>query len=136
MVRKVIIIAIACILIQDVYAQRLVDHSKAEILAYMKTEKPTFALDNSSVNTTFKYLKYVDKTNEETLFCFLSDKDVCTMTRLLGDYESLDEKIRSLDNDCSRTGKDQWTYTEKGQRYTLKLKRDKWYYILETTREK
>ena len=117
-------------------AQPLVGMKKADIISYMKLNLPGFAQDNSIVNKQYNYLKYYDRTNEETILCFLSEDDKCYVLRRMSDYSNLENTIKKLDNEYKRTGTDTWSFIIDKDEFVVELKRDKWYFTIETKRKK
>ena len=111
-------------------AQNLLDLNSSEIAAVMKSVHPQFKLDKSAVNHTYKYLKYVDKISEQTILFFLSDKDICTYVRWMSDYSNLNDMISMLNKNYKKSGVNTWSFTEKGESYTVKLEEDEWYFTV------
>jgi hypothetical protein len=117
-------------------AQNLIGMSKSEVMQVIKKAYPSFDIDGDAKNTTYKYLKYIDKYNEETMLVFLSDDDVCTFTKLMSDYSN--EKIRTdeLDKKYKKTGDHFWTFVDKGENFTVELKKEEWYFTIITKKKK
>jgi hypothetical protein len=122
------------ILYQSVYGQPLVGMKKADILTYMKHNEPNFALDDGIVNAKYVYLKYYDKTNEETILCFLAENEICNLLRRMSDYSNLDPTVKKLDKEYKKIDKDKWSYFINKDEFVIELKREKWYFTLETKR--
>lgn len=116
-------------------SQHLIGKNKEQLEKEIKSLYPDFVIDRSSVNNTYKYLKYIDKFNEQTLLVFLSDKDICTSTKLMSDYSNLDQVKKDLNKRFKVAGKDQWTYTINGVSYLVKLKRDEWFFSVFTSKK-
>jgi hypothetical protein len=119
-----------------IQAQPLVGMKKANIISYMNQHQPGFALDNTIINKQYNYLKFYDRVNEETILCFLTEDDVCNVLRRMSDYSNLDMTIKRLDTENTRIGTDKWSYTFNGQEFVVELKKEKWYFTLETRRKK
>ena len=136
MTKWIFILFTALLVEASVLGQKLVGHKKTDVITWMKEVKPDFVLDNTVVNSKFKYLKFIDKINQETLLCFLSDDNICTMTRLMSDYSNLDKTIKRLNIEYKKTGSGKWKYTDENVEYTIELKKDKWYFMLETHKAK
>ena len=117
-------------------AQPLIGMKKADILVYMKQNEPDFALDNAVINKKYNYLKYYDRVNEETILCFLTDIDVCHLVRRMSDYSNLDLTLKKLDKQYKKVEKDKWVYTVSNDDFIVEMKREKWYFTLETRRKK
>jgi hypothetical protein len=114
----------------SVSAQHFIGLNPTEIAALMKSEQPQFKLDKSAVNHTYKYLKYVDKISEQTILLFLSDKDICTYVRWMSDYANLNDIIGKLNASYRKTGVNNWSYTQKNEKYTVKLEEEEWYFTI------
>jgi len=135
--RQIAFIILGILVLQtSLLAQPLVSLKKADIIAYMRQYEPGFALDNAMVNKKYNYLKFYDKINEETLLCFLNDNDICNLVRRMSDYSNLDLTIKKLDRDYKKTEVDKWSYTINNEEFAIELKREKWYFTLETRRKK
>jgi hypothetical protein len=116
-------------------AQQVIGLPKPEVMKVIQEEYKNFGLDNTSRNTTFNYLKYIDKINEQTLLCMLSDKDICTSVKLISDYMNLEEKIEELNKRGTRINDTTWTYLYNKQKYVVKLKKEEWFFSLHTKPE-
>jgi len=111
-------------------AQQFIDLNSSEIAGVMKSVHPQFKLDKGAVNNTYKYLKYVDKISEQTILFFLSDKDICTYVRWMSDYSNLNDMISMLNKTYKKSSVNTWSFTEKGESYTVKLEEDEWYFTV------
>ena len=135
--KRLLYILIGILFLQQALpAQPLIGMKKADILVYMKQNEPDFVLDNAVVNTKYNYLKYYDKVNEETILCFLTDIDVCHLVRRMSDYSNLDLTLKKLDKHYKKIEKDKWAYTVNSDDFIVEMKREKWYFTLETRRKK
>lgn len=105
---------------------------KDEIKKVMTKTNPGFEFDEGAKNATYKYLKFVDKYNEETWLFFLSDKDICTFSKLMSDYSNLEIRKKELDKKYKKAGESKWIFVEKGQAYVVELKKDEWYFTIVT----
>jgi hypothetical protein len=121
---------------EAIQTQPLVGMKKEEIITYMRQYEPDFALDLTVVNKKYNYLKYFDKTNEETILCFLSDINECNLIRRMSDYSNLELRIKKLNKAYKSVDKDKWVYTINNEEFMVNLKREKWYFTLETRRKK
>jgi hypothetical protein len=77
-------------------------------------------------NSTFKYLKYSDKDDSQTLLFFLNEQLVCKSIRLICDKSLKKEKINECNSLYKKTGDNQWTETKKGKRYLIEMKEEEW----------
>ncbi len=104
--------------------------NKAQIIKTMKEKNPGFDYDESSHNSTFNYLKYVDKYNEETYLFFLDDKNICTHTKLMSDYSNLKIRLNELNKYYKKAGETKWIYLEGGIVYVIEMKKEEWYFTI------
>jgi hypothetical protein len=110
--------------------QNFIGMKKYDIGVLMKTAHPAFKLDKNAVNTTYKYLKYVDKISEQTILFFLSENDVCTYVRWMSDYANLNDMIALLNKNYKNVDKYSWAYCDKGVPYSVELVEDEWYFTV------
>jgi len=136
MKRWVSLLLMMLLLVLPVKSQHFIGKTKAQVEKEMKASYADFALDNSTVNNTYKYLKYVNKLTEETLLVFLSEDDICTSTKLASDYANLLQVKKDLNAKYKPAGKEKWRYTKDGVKYLVKLKREEWFFTVFTSKEK
>jgi hypothetical protein len=117
-------------------ATNFINMNKTEIIASMGKLNPGFDLDEGAKNTTYKYLKFVDKYNEETWLFFLSDKDVCTRTKLMSDYSNEKSRTAELNKLYKKASNNIWTYSDKGKTYLVELKKEEWFFTIITKLKK
>jgi hypothetical protein len=110
--------------------------NKTEITSLMNKLNPGFDLDASAKNETYKYLKFVDKYNEETWLFFLSEKDICTRSKLMSDFSNLKNRTNDLNKAYTKAGENKWSYTEKGNTYIVELKKEEWFFTIVTKLKK
>jgi hypothetical protein len=135
-VQKGILLVLLSIVAFTAKSQHLVGKTKDQVVQEIKTLLPDYVIDNTSVNHTYKYLKYVNKVTEQTLLVFLSETDVCTSTKLMSDYSNLLQVKKDLNAQYKPAGKDTWKYIVGGVKYTVKLKREEWYFTVFTSKDK
>ena len=135
MIKGVILLAVMIFLVSPVKAQHFIGKTKELVEKEMETSFPDFAIDKSSVNHTYKYLKYINKVTEQTLLVFLSENDLCTSTKLVSDYANLLQVKKELNSKCKPAGKDKWKYTQNGVKYVVKLKREEWFFTVFTSKD-
>jgi hypothetical protein len=117
------------------FTQIFIGSSKEEIIKIMNEKNPGFNLDEGAVNNTYKYLKYVDKNNEETWLFFLSDDNICTRTKLMSDFSNLQTRKDELDKEYKSSGENKWTFINNGTTYIIELKKEEWFFTI-TTKKK
>jgi hypothetical protein len=132
---KVFVVLLTLCFCLPAMSQHLIGKAKDQILKEIKTLYPGFVMDNSSVNHTYKYLKYKDRGSEQTLLVFLSDNDVCTATKLMSDFSNLEQAKGYLNKNYKAAGKNQWIYAVDGVTYLVKLKSEEWYFSVFTSKK-
>jgi hypothetical protein len=134
--RKKVFLGIILLLANlSMYCQHIIGLHKDQLGTEIGKFYPNFIQDHSSVNTTYKYLKYIDKTNEQTLLVFLTDNDCCKSTKLISDYSNILEVKNSLAKNYKQAGKDKWIYKYNGEVYSIILKREKWFFSVFTAKK-
>jgi hypothetical protein len=116
--------------LSELNGQNFIGMSKSAIPEVLKTRHPEFKPDKGAVNHSYNYLKFVDKVSEQTLLFFLSDKDVCTYVRWISDYSNLSDMTTMLNKNYHKSGVNSWTYTDKGDDYTVTLVEGEWYFTV------
>lgn len=133
--RKIVLFIMLAGLAAPVFSQHLIGLTKDEVGKEVKASYPNFFIDNTSVNHTYKYLKYIDRNNEQTLLVFLSENDICTSTKLMVDYMYLDGMKKDLNKKYKKAGTNKWTYTRGNTAYQITLKREEWFFSLFTSKK-
>jgi hypothetical protein len=106
--------------------------SKDDVMSEMKKSNSSFDLDEGAKNSLHKYLKYVDKYNEETWLFFLSENDVCTKSKLISDYSNLKDRTDKLNKMYKKAGENKWIYVKKDVAYVVELKKEEWFFTIIT----
>lgn len=109
---------------------------KNEIKVRMENKMKEFNLDESSVNRTFNYLKYVDYLAQQTILFFLDENDICTASKWICDYVLLDEKIDELNSSYNKTGDHAWQYEHNDVIYEVTLEEEDWFFSIITRQKK
>jgi len=135
MTRVPVILLLIIFIDFPVDSQDLIGLQKKQLETAIKLVYPDFIIDTTSVNRTYKYLKYNDPFNEQTLLVFLSDRDVCTATKLISSYSYFKEVQKELNKKYKSTGQDQWIYRSKDEEYQVKLKRGEWFFSVITSKK-
>lgn len=118
-----------------VNSQHLIGLSRKDVVSRMK--ETSFVIDNTSRNTTFSYLKYVDRSEDKTFLVFFSKDDVCTSTRLMCDYSYYKAMISRFNKNYKRKSATEWNYVIEGITYKVRLKKEEWFYsVIVTTKTK
>ena len=102
----------------------------------LKQNEKSFRIDNSTVNKVYKYLKYVDKINEQTWLFFLDENNVCTHHKLMSDYLNYNDTVQKLNEKFRSTGDKTWKYADMGKEYTITLIEEEWFFTVITKEKK
>lgn len=127
--KVVILFLLAVFYTSAIYSQNLVGFDEPEIKKYMKENRNEFKLQNDK-NNYFKYLKYVNNSNTETLIFFLSDKSVCSGIRLICDQSLKSQKLKELDLSYTKTGANVWAEKKKNKNYVIELTDEEWFFSI------
>jgi hypothetical protein len=131
MVERTGILILLLIFATNVWGQHLIGLHKDEVVK--KMQQTSFVIDNSSRNTTFKYLKYVDKFEDKTFLVFLSPGDSCTSTKLMCDYSSLKSTVAEFNKNYKKVSSNVWNYKVNGITYKVELRKEEWFYSVIVT---
>lgn len=111
-------------------SQHLIGLHKDDIIVLMKENQPDFKMDNSTVNKLYKYLKFVDNINEQTLLIFLDENDRCTFSKLMSDYSNLDDALNDLNKNYKTVKVNEWIYSIDGVNYSVTLAEEEWFFTI------
>ena len=128
--RNIVVVLLLAVSIGPVAAQNFIGMNPDGIALAVKENYPLFKIDKNAVNHAYKYLKYVDKISEQTILFFLSEKNICTYVRWMSDYSNLNDMTGMLNNKYKKTGESTWSYTEKGETYSVKMQEEEWYFTI------
>ena len=107
-------------------AQNLIGYKANEIRDYMKQNHKDFGNQSMVYNNTFKYLKFTDRKETQTLLFFLTTDSVCKSVRLVCDKSMKENKVRELDSVYKKTSENNWTEMRNGKKYLIELKDEEW----------
>ncbi len=114
------------------YSQNLINHSESEIKVIMKEKYKDFRLNTTTKNPYYRYLKYENHLNTETLLFFLSEEGVCTYYKYMGDYAYYGSKIAELNRQYEKSGENTWLEELNGEKYSIELIKGEWFFTLTT----
>jgi len=118
-----------------VQAQNLIGFNQKEIREYMKVHCSEMSYNNV-VNEKFKYLKYSDNQDNQTLLFFLDPDSVCRYMRLICDRGLKPEKIKELDAMYTKSGDNKWIEKRDGKEYLIQVMDEKWSFIVTIEQKK
>ena len=106
----------------SISGQNLIGYHENEIRQYMKDNQKNMNFQKFTNNSTFKYLKYVDNEESQTLLLFLTADSICKSIRLICDKNLKTQKTKELDDIYKKGGENVWTDTRNGKNYLIDLK--------------
>ena len=107
-------------------AQNLIGYSEKEIRQYMTENQKSMTFQNFINNSTFKYLKYSDKDETQTLLFFLNEQSFCKSERLVCDKSLKAGKIKEYNSRYKKIADNQWVETKNGKSYLIDMKEEEW----------
>jgi len=113
--------------------QNLIGHNEKDIRQYMAENRKDMTFQNFINNSTFKYLKYSDKEETQTLLFFLNEQLVCKSIRLVCDKSLKTEKIKECNALYKKKGDNQWTEIKNGKNYLIEMKEEEWSFNITIT---
>ena len=105
--------------------QNLIGYSADDINKYMSINRSEMSMENV-INKSFRYLKYSDKYDTQTMLFFLNSDSVCTKIRMVCNNSIRNSKIKELDAAYSRIKENLWRDTRAGKNYLIKLNDEEW----------
>jgi hypothetical protein len=125
--KKIVVSSVIIFLIGiSLYGQNLIGFNDKEIRKYMADNQKNMTFQNFTNNSTFKYLKYSDADETQTILFFLNDQLVCKTVRLVCDKSLKAEKTKEFNSLYKKTGDNQWTETKNGKSYLIEIKEEEW----------
>jgi len=109
--------------------QNLIGYSDVEIRKFMNENHKEMTY-NEVKNSMFKYLKYSDGNESQTLLFFLNDKSVCKNIKLVCDRSLKAQKLKELDSIYRKKGVNHWIDRRNGKNYIVELNDEKWHSLL------
>jgi hypothetical protein len=105
--------------------QNLVGYSGKDIQRYMKENRRNMNLE-SVTNSKFKYLKYSDNYDDQTLLFFLNSDSLCVSIRHTFSKSMKSEKVKEFNSIYKINGVNSWIDHRDGKEYKIKLKDGEW----------
>jgi hypothetical protein len=111
------------------FSQNLIGFKESEIREYMKENRKDMNY-TASINSRFKYLKYSDDQDNQTILFFFKNNLICHSERMICDYSIKTEKIKEFNSQYKKTGDNKWIDSHGGQNYTITLTEEQWSFIV------
>ncbi len=77
-------------------------------------------------NSKFRYMKYVDNEDTQTLLFFLKSDSLCKSETMICDKNLKDAKIKEFDRIYSKKGENIWIEVLNGRHYIIELVDEPW----------
>ncbi|MCX6327219.1 MAG: hypothetical protein NT144_11305 [Bacteroidia bacterium] len=132
------IITLFAILIQTgicAYGQNLIGYNDKEIRKYMKENRAEMNF-NKVTNSKFKYLKYSDNSDSQTMLFFLDRDSVCKSVRLICDLSVKADKVKEFNSIYKTSGENRWIDKREGKDYMVEIVDGKWSCIITIEHDK
>ena len=119
-------------------AQNFIGLNEQSIRLIMSDENPTMIIDDKVKNSSFRYLKYSSKDENETWVIFIDEKGKCNGVRVTCDNSFLPEKREELNTLYRSREKDKWMYRSRGDEISVRLEDKTWFFTItyQRTQEK
>ena len=129
-----ILIAALCLSIfaQYLSSQHFIGLDKDEVRQLVARFHEEFIEDESVRNPVYDLIRYTDLLENQTLLFVFDEDGKCRYFKHICDYSLLDEMIRKLDGKFEKQDDDGWFYEHQGQTYQITLKKEEWYFVLDT----
>jgi hypothetical protein len=111
-------------------AQILPGMEVKEIHRYMAGNFRDYILREPPNADKLNFIKYEHASGDKTLLVFVTEKGLCSFTRLMADIDYLDEMVESFDSKFIRAGKNRWTAKERGSEFTVNLEESDWIFTV------
>ncbi len=113
-------------------AQNFIGRKAEEIKTYMLTKQNDYSLDETTVNKSYRYLKYEDRMGTRTAYYFLSDDDICTWYRVIYENDMLSAVLAGLDKSYRKLADMLWIEENDTCTYRKILKKQDWFFSVTT----
>lgn len=113
-------------------AQTYIGKHKNEVKQLMKDNRKDISLDESSKNTVYNLLKFVDYNDTQTYLFVFNKNDTCEYYKLIYDYSFLHEIQKELDEKYTRSEEGLWYFSDENKKFEVTLKKDDWYFSVLT----
>lgn len=134
--RRFFVTSLFVVLSLAVGAQHLIGLNKEQVKAGVKQHYKKFSLDESAINRTFKYMKFVEWNDDQTLLVFLDENDISTWTKFMSDYKYFDTELEKLNSCYKKTSENTWEYFAGGRVFEVKLEKGEWFFTVTTKPKK
>ena len=116
-------------------SQNLIGFKTDYISKYMTCNMREMTMEKVN-NNSFRYLKYTDKNDTQTMLFFLNPDSVCNNIRIVCNNSIRDAKIKELDSSFSKSGNSSWIDRRSGKNHNIRLVDDEWSFSINIEPEK
>ena len=102
------------------YSQNLIGYKGWDIQKYMSSYRKDMNYEKVK-NNMFRYLKYTDGSESQTILFFLNTDSICNSVRLICDSRVRDEKINEFNLSFHKDGDNKWIDRRGEKRYLIEL---------------
>ena len=134
LIRTFISILILAVSLPVSNAQHFIGEKKDEVRRLMAEHVKNLFEDTSSRNPSVNMIKYTNRLQDQTLIFVFDEEDNCRYSKHMCDYALLKRMTDKLDGEYERLNDTAWTYVHEGSVYNITLKKDEWYFVLDTRR--
>lgn len=111
------------------YSQNLIGYTGKEIQKYMKENCKNMNISTVN-NSKFKYLKYSDSSDSQTMLFFLNQDSVCKSVRFICDLSTITEKKKEFDSIYKKRGENRWVDNRDSNYYLIEIKDEEWSFVV------
>lgn len=133
--KRLTLLIILILAAAGVIGQNLIGYSETEIIKYMK-ENHKEMISNNVSNTSFKYLKYSDSSENQTLLFFLDTDLVCQSVRLICDNSTKKDKVKEFNAIYKIYGDNIWIDNRDGKDYLIEITNERWSFVINIVPDK
>jgi hypothetical protein len=113
------------IFVNAAQGQNLIGYGYDDIVKYMKENRKDMSMNRVN-NSKFRYLKYTDDSENQTVLFFLGADSICKSIRMICDESSKNQRISEFNSIYRKRGENRWIDTRQGVNYIIELKDEDW----------
>jgi len=132
---RIIVISFLILLSGACKSQNLIGYHSDDIKKIMRETQNEFRLNNNTKNEYYNYLKYENRLGTKTFLIFLSENDTCKYTKLMCDHSELKKTLKMLNENYKPVNENIWNEEKNGEKYTITLKKEQWFFTIITKRK-
>ncbi len=133
---RIILISFLLLLSGTGKSQNLIGFHSNDIKKIMRETQNELRLNDDMKNEYYNYLKFENRFRTKTYLFFLSENDTCKYTKLMCDFSEQKETLKMLNEKYQKVNENKWMDEKNGEKYTITLIREQWYFTLITRRSK